>query len=42
MGALDMPLKELELYNEINPIPIDFEKYWNKGEVFNFGVNNKF
>ncbi|MBQ8803275.1 MAG: alpha/beta fold hydrolase [Tyzzerella sp.] len=30
MPVLDMPIKELERYNGVNPKPLDFEEYWNK------------
>lgn len=29
MPALDMPIKELEQYNGINPRPADFDEYWD-------------
>lgn len=27
---IDMPVKELEKYNGVNPKPVDFEEYWDK------------
>ena len=27
---IDMPVKELEKYNGVNPKPLDFEEYWDK------------
>ena len=30
MPVIDMPLRELEKYNGVNPKPNDFEEYWDK------------
>lgn len=30
MPLLDMPIKELEQYNGVNPRPADFDEYWDK------------
>ena len=30
MPALDMPIKELEKYQGVNPKPADFDKYWDE------------
>lgn len=30
MPALDMPVKELEKYNGISPLPEDFDEYWDR------------
>lgn len=30
MPTIDMPVKELEQYQGINPRPVDFEEYWEK------------
>ena len=31
MGVFDFPLSKLKTYEGINPKPVDFEEYWERG-----------
>ena len=41
MPMVDMPLKQLEIYDGTNPIPQDFDDFWNERilEVLNVSLN---